>query len=1326
MLKYFLSGLAFFAVIAGGAELTRLDSFDFRASKPGLTPVGQNGFDLASSATVAADVKYSGSAQQILALRVKGANSGIRAVIHCSGAGGSHTVQSPPVQLNGSEFKEIEWKLNTDFGLGDATYSFTRIEFIVTGSLQLRDLRLAAADSLNLSGNAAPLVVAPIPRPEAPAGAISPVKLFFELDNNDLDSTVKRFTSGSYPCTDTLQRNAGFRNLLLEHAEGLFVMTDTPAAADVIVYSRAAPGKNAEAIRRAVAAGKRLLVFGDPADRERLAELLPLRVTPARYTGFPERLPVVYPVRSELFQGTVLKDAGYAKFFQTSLAAGEVLAELGDGSPWVAERGGVLQFATGLGVEFVESPVYYSTTFLRAAGLARPDILAELERREKELLLRENRRKEKRIQSVAAAAGVSPRGYRLGEMSDGFGRFGWYLDAVAMGNAIRRDLSVSIGNKQGYALQFQKKRILPLPEWSRRVVEGDIRFLGKTASALLQPWSGVGAVEYSAEVDIPRDWADSEITFEVGFIDDLDQLFVNGVKAGETGQDTPGYWEAPRCYRIPPGALRFGEKNHLTLRVANLRGNAGVGGIPSLNSGSSRGPLEVTVPSVDRAGKEYRISADGVGYGMRFSLLSPFIRYTLPGDRMAIQFDQTLGYAAWLDGQGKYRAVPLEAAKPDLYDRKRDGQWRAPWLLLFRPGAAKPLLLVFESQPESLRLEALAGDGSGVLEIGGKGAIGALCIGSPWSDYALPDCTGWEKELPQAESARIEQYLPMAQNYPVGCAEIFKIDRDAGKIDVILQFQYRKFKGDWAKRTREFVLLPPQIAFMTDEKLLAASREKLTDFRFPTVLGPTYGKLGGSTLRYELDLPPPSNVVPVGVTDPLNEFQNRRFARGVVQNCHWSKIEQWTPAAPWGKPDLPNIDLHAWNFGLTSALQGAFFLNPENQEKLKARTAKRLLEPVELYAYKAAARHREEPFSGLKYPALFNSTYPNPTPYAEGFGSKVNYGDCNETVTMVMWNAEFAANQLGQSGMVAPNWNYYRTIMRYQLYGNDLWVHSGNHRENGTGAFLDMINGEYPGAVLYAQLAELAGDGETAEFGWYLAAKKAVPTVSRFYFPRYFETINPVMRGAKNYQICGYSLTWPMHMNYPNSNHNFLNADDVFDCSQGMHGSLISLYWKYAMPKLQEHFRYRVIPSLTGQPKKLYSYAYLAPLGFFDRSTFNLPLYADEVMTNAAGLHSQEAKQGCWTWLRNPFELGAVLWRQNGRIALEECRLLNITQAQYHPEKKLLHLELHSKPDSLLVFSCEKPPQRATVNGQPIPLCKTPNGWQLPLSPGRNLAEICW
>ncbi|MDZ7722386.1 MAG: beta galactosidase jelly roll domain-containing protein [candidate division KSB1 bacterium] len=73
-----------------------------------------------------------------------------------------------------------------------------------------------------------------------------------------------------------------------------------------------------------------------------------------------------------------------------------------------------------------------------------------------------------------------------------------------------------------------------------------------------------------------------KLIFVVGKIDDIDQVFLNGVSIGSTGvfpekgKETKSYCNTKRAYFIPPYLIRENKENLIAVKVYDLGGNGGI------------------------------------------------------------------------------------------------------------------------------------------------------------------------------------------------------------------------------------------------------------------------------------------------------------------------------------------------------------------------------------------------------------------------------------------------------------------------------------------------------------------------------------------------------------------------------------------------------------------------------------------------------------------------------------------------------------------------------------------------------------------------------
>ena len=95
-----------------------------------------------------------------------------------------------------------------------------------------------------------------------------------------------------------------------------------------------------------------------------------------------------------------------------------------------------------------------------------------------------------------------------------------------------------------------------------------------------------GYAWYRKSVNIPKDWQQKQLYLDLGTIDDVDEVYVNGQFIGFRGQFPPNYITAYnefRFYYLPAYCLQPGETNVIAVRVYDSELGGGiVGGEPAI------------------------------------------------------------------------------------------------------------------------------------------------------------------------------------------------------------------------------------------------------------------------------------------------------------------------------------------------------------------------------------------------------------------------------------------------------------------------------------------------------------------------------------------------------------------------------------------------------------------------------------------------------------------------------------------------------------------------------------------------------------------------
>ncbi|WP_188484613.1 alpha/beta hydrolase-fold protein [Cellulomonas carbonis] len=83
---------------------------------------------------------------------------------------------------------------------------------------------------------------------------------------------------------------------------------------------------------------------------------------------------------------------------------------------------------------------------------------------------------------------------------------------------------------------------------------------------------------YRLTFDLPADAAGANLVASLGFIDDVDEAYLNGVRIGGSGSlppDAESQWFEQRLYPVPADAPVFGGTNTLAVRVLDMSGDGG-------------------------------------------------------------------------------------------------------------------------------------------------------------------------------------------------------------------------------------------------------------------------------------------------------------------------------------------------------------------------------------------------------------------------------------------------------------------------------------------------------------------------------------------------------------------------------------------------------------------------------------------------------------------------------------------------------------------------------------------------------------------------------
>jgi len=93
-----------------------------------------------------------------------------------------------------------------------------------------------------------------------------------------------------------------------------------------------------------------------------------------------------------------------------------------------------------------------------------------------------------------------------------------------------------------------------------------------------------GIAWYRRTLTLPESLSESKLILMLGQVDNIDEVYMNGVLIGKTGEFpkekfpgiTHGFRSVERAYFIPPNVIRFGKPNTISVRVLDVRGSGGI------------------------------------------------------------------------------------------------------------------------------------------------------------------------------------------------------------------------------------------------------------------------------------------------------------------------------------------------------------------------------------------------------------------------------------------------------------------------------------------------------------------------------------------------------------------------------------------------------------------------------------------------------------------------------------------------------------------------------------------------------------------------------
>ncbi len=88
-----------------------------------------------------------------------------------------------------------------------------------------------------------------------------------------------------------------------------------------------------------------------------------------------------------------------------------------------------------------------------------------------------------------------------------------------------------------------------------------------------------GIAWYRKKINIPAEFNNQNLYLELGYVDDVDDVYVNGNKIGSTGSFPPNYktaYNAKRLYLIPKSLIKYDSENLIAVRVFDEKLEGGI------------------------------------------------------------------------------------------------------------------------------------------------------------------------------------------------------------------------------------------------------------------------------------------------------------------------------------------------------------------------------------------------------------------------------------------------------------------------------------------------------------------------------------------------------------------------------------------------------------------------------------------------------------------------------------------------------------------------------------------------------------------------------
>jgi len=622
-----------------------------------------------------------------------------------------------------------------------------------------------------------------------------------------------------------------------------------------------------------------------------------------------------------------------------------------------------------------------------------------------------------------------------------------------------------------------------------------------------------------------------------------------------------------------------------------------------------------------------------------------------------------------------------------------------PWLLLFNGSDRDtPLLVVLQRRPARIDVMRRGEAVDGLRFVASAASVGAVI--PTWIFGAKTvDTTAWGGGVSKDALSRVGWWYPHAFSYPIRSREEFLIDTAARRVRIRSRFGYARTEDDWETPRAQYAALSPMAWNLKGVNSAAGDGEivraepGVCSTGLITPIGELAVKDGADRLEWSLPLfAPDLSLLPHVVGEKrLDEIANAQFASGVRFTCGGGvkvdyRKDKFGCGAGRGEKGCFTLNMHGLTMGLCRCSPNPFIYSAENRRLMRRRMTWRMLEPLEAMQYKMVCRWRREPVSGLRYTIYMNSPRDISTRYEpEEYGSKIIYGDSNETVRMLLDCIRILEDRMGQYGLVKANWDAIsRHIASYEKAIDDWGIMASGCLEWGGPGCIDMLNSEFGCLMTLSRLAEIAGDEAERAQALYRASRRICPTLARFKMLAYCRQHGLVPNIDRFRASTGFNedgACFHVRGRTPQD-------IDFFDTSQGIPQDLIALYRWYGFDELRADYFFDVRKAVPG---KGLDYITTATLALGD----DLP---DAELRDKLTACSNDEKLNRWLHTDWPgMDTGSFIEYTLHRLykspVITDCRGVNLHDATWNSETRRLTLTVTPGEGAVLA-----------VDGRPVKL----------------------